>query len=397
MKLRGFLIALLSLVLSLCLVFPALGEYETLKQGSKGQAVLELKQRMYELGYFHSTNFSNLYNETTVERVKQLEKMNGLTQTGIATPELQQLIFSDDCIKADGTKAGSQSSPEQTASPEIPSINEISRDEDGFLSDESEEFVYEDEENGVWLYYSHNLQVEITAHEDTKDKIEWYETRVKTRNGEGLNAYLTDGKYLSPKDIALQNKAVVAFTDDFYCYRKRQKQVMGILIRNGQILSEKTKRPTTGGFPKLENMAYFADGSMKCYNAQDHTAQEYIEMGAVHVFAFGPILVTNGEAGEHMRDDTYYHYREPRCALGYIQPGKYLILTVFGRKSTSKGVYLSWLCDKMLENGVQEALNLDGGGTVQLVFMGHYLNGKNPSHRNTTSLLGFGTSDLVGQ
>ena len=40
----------------------------------------------------------------------------------------------------------------------------------------------------------------------------------------------------------------------------------------------------------------------------------------------------------------------------------------------SKGVYFDWLADKMLEKGAVEALNLDGGGTVALVFMGEILN-----------------------
>lgn len=87
----------------LCLIVTALGgvaeeEYQTLKKGSRGQAVLRLKQRMYELGYFTSTNFSNEFNDVTVSRLKELQKKNGLTADGIATPEVQALIFSDACL-----------------------------------------------------------------------------------------------------------------------------------------------------------------------------------------------------------------------------------------------------------------------------------------------------------
>ena len=39
---------------------------------------------------------------------------------------------------------------------------------------------------------------------------------------------------------------------------------------------------------------------------------------------------------------------------------------VKGRDGVNKGAYLTWLADKMLEKGVVEGINLDGGGTVAL-------------------------------
>ncbi len=89
-----------------------------------------------------------------------------------------------------------------------------------------------------------------------------------------------------------------------------------------------------------------------------------------------------------MTDDSYYHYREPRCAIGMIEPYHYIILTVRGRANDSKGAYLGWLAEKMLELGAVEAINLDGGGTVCLVFMGELLNKKSAS-RDVSSLIVF--------
>lgn len=94
-----------------------------------------------------------------------------------------------------------------------------------------------------------------------------------------------------------------------------------------------------------------------------------------------------------MQDDTYYHYLEPRCALGMIEPYHYIILTVKGRVKSSKGVYLNWLAEKMLEKGAVEALNLDGGGTVALVFMGNILNKTGNTMRGVTSIIGFGVAE----
>ena len=44
----------------------------------------------------------------------------------------------------------------------------------------------------------------------------------------------------------------------------------------------------------------------------------------------------------------------------------------------------------MLEKGVVEALNLDGGGTTALVFMGEMLNKSDKSPRSVGSMIGFG-------
>ncbi|MEG2604644.1 MAG: phosphodiester glycosidase family protein [Clostridia bacterium] len=46
---------------------------------------------------------------------------------------------------------------------------------------------------------------------------------------------------------------------------------------------------------------------------------------------------------------------------------------------------------------VQEAINLDGGGTAALMFMGKVLNRSSANMRSVNSLIGFGQSDLVPQ
>ncbi|MBQ2976694.1 MAG: phosphodiester glycosidase family protein, partial [Clostridia bacterium] len=118
-------------------------------------------------------------------------------------------------------------------------------------------------------------------------------------------------------------------------------------------------------------------------------------MGVVHTYAFGPILVENGQLSEYMLRDEYYTYREPRCAIGMLEPHHYFLLVAKGRTSDSKGVYLTWLADKMLEKGVVEGFNLDGGGTAALMFMGKMLNKSTNTVRATTSITGFGNSDFV--
>ncbi len=432
--------AVFLLLFSLGFFSSALCEYTTLRKGDSGPEVAAMKQRMYELGYFTSTKFSSSFNDTTQKRVKLLQRMNGLEETGTADPALLELLFSDQVIAANGqsayelaasitpvasatpkpTKAPKSTktpkptktprptkTPKTTKTPQ-PLISPINspvlpaRDEDGFLSDEEyldTEFVHKDPDDGLWIYLSKTLQVEIRRYNDPNGPLVWYETEVKTKDGERMGtphiANIARGKLFHGETIAKENHAVLAISDDFYFYRVRNTKYPGVIVRNGEILYDKAKIKGTGGFPKQEVLAYFQDGSMKCFDVGQYTAEEYLQMGATDVFSFGPILVTNGQAGEQMSNPKYYHYREPRCALGMIEPGHYIILTVKGRSDDSRGCYFSFLADRMLSLGVQEALNLDGGGTASLIFMGEQLNYKGTASRTVASLITFGTSDLV--
>ena len=378
--------------------------YRMLTAGDTGSDVLALKQRMYWLGYFTSySNLSESYNAVMTKRIQQFQQRNGLEQTGIATPELQALIYSQSAIPTDNTpKPSPTPAPtpvplplvEPQTAPELPELTE-----GGFLADPAAEpFIFADETDGHYLYLAQDLAVEIKRYTDPNLTLVWYETDIKVQNGEALQSFLTAKsgrvyRFAAPETLARQNRAVVAFTDDFFGHRIYNKQTVGIVVRNGQILSDKTYK-TRDGWPPLDTLAVFADGRMQTFAKNAYTAQEYLDMGAEQVFAFGPILVQNGKIGERILDSSYYHYREPRCAIGMIAPGHYLVLTVNGRTDTSKGAYLVWLGERMLARGATEALNLDGGGTTSLIFMGEQVNvgGAGQSRvRTVTSVIGFGT------
>lgn len=78
--------------------------YSTLEQGAHGKEVLNLKKRLQELGYFRSgaADMTNSFTETLANRIMIFQQLNGLEQTGIATPELQAFIFWGNALKNDG-------------------------------------------------------------------------------------------------------------------------------------------------------------------------------------------------------------------------------------------------------------------------------------------------------
>ena len=53
------------------------------KEGMSGSEILAIKQRMLELGYYNGNIANNAFNETMTKYVKELQKKNGLQETGV--------------------------------------------------------------------------------------------------------------------------------------------------------------------------------------------------------------------------------------------------------------------------------------------------------------------------
>lgn len=399
---------LIALLLCLCCL-PALSEeYRELKQGMEGDDVQRLKKAMYWLGYFTTPDLDGNYTKTTAERVKQLQKNNGLEQTGVADAALQALVFSGSAVKTGSAPAPSPiPTPAPTPEPLFDPASLPHRTEEGFLAPEAdmEEFVYADADKGVWFYFTPSLSIDLRRYEDKSDKkfpIVWYEADIHCTPESPLVAYTNGTKTpgtarISPVDFVRQRHIVLGITDDHFGYRivENDKGIPpGIIIREGQVITTQTRTKET--LPNLDILAVFEDGSMKTFKPQEHTAEEYLAMGVRNTYAFGPVLIQNGELSEYMLRDEYYSYHEPRMAMGMIEPYHYFILCVEGRlENRSKGVYLNWVAEKMLEKGVVEALNLDGGGTAVLTFMGQRVNRTGSGIRSVGSMTGFGVSDQV--
>ena len=92
--------------------------------------------------------------------------------------------------------------------------------------------------------------------------------------------------------------------------------------------------------------------------------------------------------------------KNPRCAIGMIEPGHYAVIMAEGRIHESDGVTMLHLALLMEQKGCQVAFNLDGGQTAVILFMGRQLNtigayDGQTNARRTTEILGIGTSAAV--
>ena len=66
-----------------------------LENGSTGEMVVQLQERLYELGFYMLTA-DGIYGNGTINAVKAFQIYNGLEPDGLATIQLQLLIFSDE-------------------------------------------------------------------------------------------------------------------------------------------------------------------------------------------------------------------------------------------------------------------------------------------------------------
>ncbi len=87
----------------------------TYKEGDDSNLILQIKQKMQQLGYFkENADLSGKYNSTMVERIKQFQKNNGLSQTGIIDNAFLSALYGPLAVKNDTSSTGSASASTNT-------------------------------------------------------------------------------------------------------------------------------------------------------------------------------------------------------------------------------------------------------------------------------------------
>ena len=80
-----------------------LSEYRTLDVGDRSSAVLKLKRRLYEMGYFAKPNENTNYTKSTADVIKRFQKDVGLPVTGTADALTQAALFDERTAKREGS------------------------------------------------------------------------------------------------------------------------------------------------------------------------------------------------------------------------------------------------------------------------------------------------------
>ena len=185
----------------------------------------------------------------------------------------------------------------------------------------------------------------------------------------------------APSDIAARHNAVLAINGAYYNY----KDDYGMIIRNGTLYRSASST--------RDHLLVYTDGTFKGLPAADYvqgSGEQHIAEGVVQSFAFGPLLVMDGQATvmpEKYIVSTKDTIREPRTAIGMVDKNHYVIIVADGRRNgwSEKGMTLQELQQLFIELGCQVAYNLDGGGSATLVFGGEKLNRSSGSRERDVS------------
>lgn len=372
-----------------------------------GATGIELAEEAYTL---HKTQASSGMSVTETG-TKYDNRVFGLAFTTVGE-DVRKDDFLENIYDAPGSYDAAANNVEATPAPtEVPAYmaHMPALNAKGFL-DEGE-YLYSSEDEGLWIYVSQTSKVIIQRKYDATQPLTWFEADLygDLDAGEMLRTVQNDpekmGKVrVDATETAKKHNVVFAMNTDYYTYRVavNNNRHTGIVIRDGRILYDDPyteKQVTNSMFPNLDMLAFMPDGSLKVYHSWEKTAQEFIDEGVQTVYSFGPYLLLDGKVSERAYANN--ENKNPRCAIGMVEPGHYVAIMCEGRLKRSAGVTISYLAKMMRAKGCQVAFNMDGGQTAVMVFMGKQLNqigaydGGKTNSRPTSEVLGFGTSEQV--
>lgn len=214
--------------------------------------------------------------------------------------------------------------------------------------------------NALQSYQSDNVRIAVCLVRDEENRITSYVADIWLRNIRFLKTAFAKNEYGRgilewPIDIAANNGALLAVTGDYYGARDR-----GVVIRNGVFYRDE---------PYRDVCVLFANGEMETYSKEDFDVQSVIERNAYQAWGFGPALLQEGMSITNFEADEKLNKKNPRCGIGYYEPGHYCLVLVDGRQgSYSKGMTLTEFSQFFFDLGCKSAYNLDGGKTSAMIY-----------------------------
>ncbi|MGI6316484.1 MAG: phosphodiester glycosidase family protein [Christensenellales bacterium] len=216
-------------------------------------------------------------------------------------------------------------------------------------------------EKGPWVYESPAITMTVTRKRYRERANRAYTVAdVLCRDGELFySAAAKDDpsfrSYEMPAKIARRNSAVLGFTGDFLMHMSNRK---GVMIRGGKVFFDTDA---------CDTLAMHPDGELAVYPEGSVTAQQLLDSGVRDTWAFGPILIKDGEPYEPALTH-FLSGNNRRCAVGMAERGHYIIIATNGYFTNEEMQSL------FLEYGVSLAYSMDGGHSATLILMGEQLN-----------------------
>lgn len=252
----------------------------------------------------------------------------------------------------------------------------------GLLGGRYEGFSYEGVVETEDSYRSENISIQVYSVSDSTtydDYIVYYVADIHIQNVELLRTE-PYGKNFKSQEFGIVKKtaervnAILACSGDYYVHNK------GLLIRNGELY-----RNMKGRF---DICVLYRDGTMRTFLPREYEKDEIIASDPWQVWSFGPALINNDGTPRRVFDSSAIASRNPRCMIGYYEPGHYALVLVDGRQSKySMGLTLKDLAQLAYDLGFKVAYNLDGGRSAIMCWRGEHYNRPQGGGRSISDII----------
>ncbi len=249
------------------------------------------------------------------------------------------------------------------------------------------ESEFPDYDTGVdadYSYQSDELRVAIRTVVDEDNAQQYYVADVWIRNISAFRTGFGHGAYRAgweePVSFAVRENAIFAVNGSANS---------GVVFHNGKWYKGTARTSDGEGL-----MCMYTDGTMRAVNLLDEKfdyRKENAKKPILNIWHVGPSLVHEGE----IVDTHMTRARHPRTIIGYYAPGHYVVVVVDGRRKNAIGMTDMEMAEMMHDLGVQEAVNLDGGDSTYMVFMGEIINSPSSVDKNNDGTLDRKVFDMI--
>ncbi len=164
--------------------------------------------------------------------------------------------------------------------------------------------------------------------------------------------------------FAEEAHAVAAINATFF--DTKQGGSVTFLKIDGKIINETSLLLPNGKNHERANGAFIIDGQAASIVLGDSATIRWDNaLADGNVMVCGPVLLQNG-AEVALQKNAFNDNRHPRSVVGITADNKIILLTVDGRNALAHGMSLPELAFLLRVMGIQDALNLDGGGSTTL-------------------------------
>lgn len=284
-----------------------------------------------------------------------------------------------------GTDNPSDIPSDGTTSPDVeePPITGPSYDTSGqFGASFPEVFAQGEDEviRGDLTYQSHDLYVKVnevdttieqyptkSASKPQKTHVRYYLADIYLRNIENFFTSYSVGKNKPFSTLIEGTDAVFAINGDVFNSGNESKE---IIIRNGNVIRYQE-------YISSDICVLYWDGTMETITPDEFDWDEIVAKAPYQAWSFGPELLSDDGTAKTGISSAVWRLN-PRAAIGYVEPGHYVLLAVHGSRGDGEntggdGMNMDVMAKVLSDAGCKQAYNLDGGASVYGYYDGELL------------------------